>query len=462
MRIRHLLLTAAAMTVAAGCESPLDVDPTTAVPNEKAIVDAVSARAALAGAYDALQSTSYYAEMMFTWGELSADNAAHTGTFTSYADADQNVLTADNSQIEATWDAIYDAINRANILIAKVPSVPGLTDAEKNQMVGEAHFIRALSYHSLVKLWTGVPIRTTPVASIAEASNVSRATVAEVYTQILGDLQQAEALMTSERQTRAGSLGAARALRARVLLYRASPGATGSSTADWAAVEAAASAVISMPYSLAPSFTDLFTATGANTTEDIFRLRFTDQDPFWAGYYFLVKSLGGRYEVAPTTSVRTAFETGDARLAATIKNDPSRSPTQTPRYYAAKFPTPTGTEHPAIIRLAEVILIRAEARARQNNLLGAIEDYNLLRARAGLPQHVLGVNVTTQAEVLAAIARERRSELAFEGDRWPDLVRTGQVVTAMGLTARPHQGIYPIPQNEIDVTGGQLQQNPGY
>jgi starch-binding outer membrane protein, SusD/RagB family len=462
MKIRHLLLGAAAMTVVAGCESPLDVDPTTAVPNEKAIVDAVSARAALAGAYDALQDQSFYAEVMFTWGELSADNAAHTGTFTSYADADQNVLTADNGQIEATWDAIYDAINRANILIARVPSVPGLTDAEKNQVVGEAHFIRALSYHSLVKYWTGVPIRTEPVASITEASNVTRASVAEVYTQILSDLQQAEALMTNERQTRAGSRGAARALRARVLLYRASPGPTGSSTGDWAAVEAAASSVIAMPYSLASSFTDLFTPTGANTTEDIFRLRFNDQDPFWAGYYYLVKSLGGRYEVAPTASVRTAFEAGDARLAATIKNDPSRSSTQTPRYYAAKFPTPTGTEHPAILRLAEVILIRAEARARQGNLLGALEDYNLLRARAGLPQHVLGVHVTDQASVLAAIARERRSELAFEGDRWPDLVRSGQVVATMNLATKSHQAIYPIPQNEVDVTSGQLSQNPGY
>ena len=470
MRIRYLLLPAALLAAVAGCKSTLDVDPTSVVAEDEAIVDAVSARAALAGAYDALQSTSYYAEMMLTWGELSADNALHTGTFTSYADADQNVLTSDNGQMEATWDALYRAINRANVIIERIPAVPGLTDAEKNQMVGEGYFLRALSYHNLVKLWTGVPIRTAPVASIAEASDVTRASVAEVYTQILSDLQQAEALMTSQRETRAGSLGAVRALRARVLLYRASSGPTGTNTGDWSAVEAAATSVLTMPgYGLALAYSDLFHPTGANTTEDIFRLRFTDQDAFWAGYYYLVKTLGGRYEVGPTASIRNAYETGDARRTWTIKTDPARAT----RFYAAKFPTPTGTEHPHVIRLAEVYLIRAEARARQGvDLAGAVDDYNRLRTRAGLAAHVLGVNVVTAADVLAAIDRERRVELAFEGDRWPDLVRSGQAIAVMTAHKAPqpfaqHQILYPIPQNEIDVTIGpngqpRLTQNPGY
>jgi hypothetical protein len=465
MRIRHLLLPAALLALVAGCKSTLDVDPTSAVPEERAIIDAVSARAALAGAYDALQSTSYYGERMATWGELSADNALHTGTFTSYADADQNVLTSDNGSIEASWDAIYDAISRANILIAKIPGVPGLTDAEKNQMVGEAHFIRALAYHDLVKLWSEVPIRTTPVTSIEEAGNVTRAKVAEVYAQILGDLQQAEALMTTQRNGRAGSLGGVRALRARVLLYRASPGPTGTGAADWAAVEAAASAVLSMPgYGLAPAYSDLFHPTGANTAEDIFRLRFTDQDANLIGYYFMVKTLGGRYEVGPTASIRNAYEAGDARRTWSIKTDPARAT----RFYVSKFPTPTGTDHPHVIRLAEVYLIRAEARARLGtDLVGAVDDYNRLRTRAGLPAHVFGVDVIDQAGVLAAIARERRVELAFEGDRWPDLVRSGQAISVMTAhrapqVFAPHQILYPIPQNEIDVTNQRLTQNPGY
>jgi hypothetical protein len=263
--------------------------------------------------------------------------------------------------------------------------------------------------------------------------------------------------MTVQRQTRAGSLDGIRALRARVLLYRASPGPTGLNTGDWAAVEAAATSVLTRPgYSL-PPYADLFSATGGNTPEDIFRVRFTDQDANSIGYYYTVKPLGGRYEVAPTADLRAAYEAGDARRAWSIKND---RPT---RFYASKFPTTAGTEHPHVIRLAELYLISAEARARQGvDLAGAVSDYNQLRTRAGLPAHVLGVNVITQQEVLDAIDHERRIELAFEGDRWPDLVRSNRAVSVMGLLGREGQQLYPIPQSERDVTTPPLEQNPGY
>ena len=78
-----------------------------------------------------------------------------------------------------------------------------------------------------------------------------------------------------------------------------------------------------------------------------------------------------------------------------------------------------------------MLLIRAEALARQNDLVGAVDTYNLIRERAGLPPHTLGNEVTTQEDVLAAIDLERQLELAFEGDRWPDLVRTGRAVEVM-------------------------------
>jgi hypothetical protein len=112
-----------------------------------------------------------------------------------------------------------------------------------------------------------------------------------------------------------------------------------------------------------------------------------------------------------------------------------------------------------VIRFAEVLLIRAEALARQNDLVGAVDSYNQLRARAGLAGHTLGAEVTTQADVLAAIELERRRELAFEGDRWPDLVRAGRAVEVLGIPE--FQTLFPIPQAEIDVAPG-LTQNPGY
>lgn len=466
MRLRYLVLSAFLAT-AAGCSSALDVDPVTDVPEETAIVDAVSARAAVAGLYDALQSGSYYGVSMYAYTETSSDNARHTGTFTAWADADQAVLTSDNGTVRGIWAAIYNAVNRANVLIQKIPGVPGLSQADKDQMVGEALFVRALSYHNLVKLFGGVPIRTVPATDLGQAAEIARATVAAVYTQILADLAQAEPLMSNTTGSRSGSLGAVLALRARVLLYRASPGPTGeNNTASWALAETAATAVAALGYSLAPTFAELFTVAGSDTDEDIFRVRFSDQDANSIGFYYIVKSLGGRYEVGVSASIAGAFEAGDGRRAVTVLADPGNAT----RLYAGKFPSPIGTDHPHVIRFAEVLLIRAEARARQNtpvSLAAAVADYNLLRSRAGLPPHTFGVDVTDMTTVLAAIARERRSELAFEGDRWPDLVRGGNGVTIMTAHRAPqpfavHQILYPIPQSEIDVTSPPLTQNTGY
>ncbi len=463
MNIRHLLLPAVLFAFASGCDSMLNVQPTEEVADENAIVDAVSARSALAGAYDALQEDYYYAEPIITVNELSSDNAIHSGTFTSYVEADDNRLTAHNDHAQHYWEDVYMGIGRANNLIAKVPLVAGLSAAEKNQIVGEALFLRALHYHNLVKHYAGVPLRLTPVTDINEASNATRASVAEVYTQILADLAQAEGLMTSVDDTRSGSLGGVRALRARVLLYRASPGPTGSNASGtWAEVEAAAASVIGMTssYGLAAGYSDLFGPTGGNTSEDIFRVRFTDQDANSIGYYFRMKSIGGRYELAPTASIRNAYEAGDERGTWSVKPAPDQDD---PRFYISKFPTVAGTEHPHVIRLAEIYLIRAEARAMQGNFAGAVDDYNLLRVRAGLASHVLGVDVlATEADVMAAVRRERRVELAFEGDRWPDLVRSNLAVSVMGLDDRPFQVLYPIPQSERDVTTPPLEQNPGY
>jgi hypothetical protein len=474
MRIRNLLLSGALLVAVSGCDSALDIDPVTVIPEEDAFNDVQGARAAVAGLYAGLQggqdAAEYYATEIQSFSELSSDNAQHTGTFGTYRDADRAVVTTDNGSVSGLWDDIYDVINRANLVLLHVPGVPGLDPAERDEMLGQAYFIRALAYHDALKMWSGVPIKTEPVGSVSEASNVTRATLAEVYTQVVADLTAAEGLITNTSDATRASLGAVRALRARVLLYRASPGPTGLNDGNWAAVEAAATAA--MPgYALASDYSDLFDAEGGATSEDVFRLRFNASDPNYLGYYFIVKTLGGRYEVGPTTNLRQHYgaEPTDERFLHNIAVDPASAT----RFYTSKYPTPVGAEHPHIIRLAEVILIRAEARARQNNLVGAVADYNLIRARAGLGTHTFGVEVTDQASVLAAVARERRSELAFEADRWFDLVRLGDVatmqahLTSLGRTFPPYQLLYPIPQGEIDVTRddagvARLSQNPGY
>lgn len=458
MRINKILLALSVLGLGA-CSDVLEIPPTSSVASANAINDAVGARAALAGAYAGLQAGGLYGHRIVDWTDLLSDNLRHVGTFDDYADADNHLLRSDNNTVGTIWNAAYDEINRANQILDKVPKVADLDPGEKDEILGEAYFLRALMYHDLARLWgggtLGLPLRLTPVTSAAEANAITRSTLAETYTQILSDLAQAKQLITAgPEQTRQASAGAVSAIEARVRLYMQ----------DWAGAEAAAAEVEAMGYSLAPNFADLFDATGNNTPEDIFRVTFTPTQSQSISFYYLPKALGGRYEVAPTTGasgIIAAFDPASGgNIAAYNPVDKrgqwsiSRAGSRT---YASKYRNPSGDEDVHVIRLAEVILIRAEALAQLNRLPEAVAEYNRLRVRAGLaPDPTTGL---TQAGVLAAIDHERRLELAFEGDRWPDLVRTGRAVPLLGIPAA--QTLLPIPQAELDVAPN-MTQNPGY
>lgn len=437
------LLAALTFAALAGCDETLSVEPSTEVEVSEAIIDAQSARAALAGAYDALQSGSYYGGNFLFFTELPTDNAEHVGTFTTFADVDLHVTTADNTTIEGIWDAIYDGIGRANTLIALIPGVQDLEQEEKDDIIGQAHLLRALHYHNLVKLFGPVPLRTAPPPNLDELASTTRATQDQVYQQILSDLGKAAQLMSDDERTRTGSIGAVAALRSRVMLYRQ----------DYAGAEAAANATLAFGYSLAEPFSALFEATGNSTPEDIWRASFTATEYNNIGFYYISKSYGGRRELAPTANLAAAFEAADERGKWSIKRDDRN------RRYGAKFPTTEGAEDLHVIRLGEVLLNKAEAQARQSKLAEAVATYNQLRVRAGVSPHALGTHVTTQQDVIDAILLERRRELAFEGDRWPDLVRTGRAVSVLGIPA--FRTLFPIPQNEIDVAPN-IAQNTGY
>jgi hypothetical protein len=393
--------------------------------------------------YDALQSNGYYGEGFLSFGDLTADDVIHTGTFTDYALADRYDLRADNGNLASIWNQVYEAIGTNNQVLARVPAIAALEEEERNQILGEALFLRALNYHNLVKSWGDVPLVLEPPASVGEASQVTRSPIGEVYAQILADLAEAEQLMTVEQQSRKGSLGAVFALRSRVLLYQQ----------NWVAAEAAAEAVVDMGYELATNYRDLFTAEGQDTPEDIFRLAFTAQEFTNLPYYYLSGLVGGRREISPSAGHAAAYETGDLRRAWSISFD-ARG-----RRYGSKYPDAEGAEDLHIIRFAEVLLNKAEAEARQGKLTEAIDSYNLVRVRAGLAPHVLGVNVVTQQSVLDAIYNERRFELAMEGFRWPDLVRLGLAPPLLGIPA--FRMLFPVPERELDVARN-LTQNPGY
>jgi hypothetical protein len=439
----RILMPALLIAAAAGCNGILDVKSKNTVPTATSITDSASARAAIAGMYHGLQSLSTYGSDIPEVGDLSSDNAEFSGTSTSYGEIDDNQISTFNTAVLSIWAQAYDNINRTNEILDKVGALPNIDTDTRNELMGEAYFVRALMYHDLVKFFGDVPIQLHSTTDPNAGSTITRAPVSAVYDRILSDLDSASALMSDSSSTTTASAGAVRALRARVLFYKG----------DYVGAESEAHAVeTDFGYDLAPNYSDLYTASGNSTPEDIFKIIATvhaDQQSFLSYDYF-AKALGGTYLLRPTSDLLAAYDPADLRGQWNISFAGSRR-------YGSKYRSITGTENFPVLRLGEIILIRAEVLARTGHLPEAVAEMNKTQARAGAPLFVLGSH-TTQ-DVIDAITAERRLELALEGDRWHDLNRLGLTPSVMDID--PTQELYPIPQSEIDVTPG-LTQNPGY
>jgi hypothetical protein len=428
-------------------DSLLDLQPLDEISSDIAITDATSAQAALNGAYSGLQSTAYYGGDYVLWSETLTNNLRHEGTFDGYADADLLFMRPDMGRIDGMWTAIYNGINRVNEIIQKVPEISSIDGGTANSILGQAHALRALHYFNLVRAWGEVPLVLVPPATLDEAAQVTRSPVGQVYSQIEADLTQAATFL--------GGVGGAErtlitpgfipALRARAALYQQ----------DWAGAVAAAREVqASGDYSLSGSYGALFTPQGDATSEDIFRVLFEGTDQNNQGFYL---QYGGRFEIGATQNIYDAYPAGDLRHDWTFGGTSDG-------IEVVKYPTTQGFEDIHVIRYGEILLTLAEALAQQGgtaNLQEAIGYVNDLRARAGVGGYTFGVDVANQAEVLDAIYRERRLELAFEGEYWFDLVRTNRAAATLGSNFDAHEALWPIPIAERDVAPN-LTQNPGY
>lgn len=428
-----------------GCESLLNEQkPQNSVDPSTIFKDAPGARSAIIGAYDAFQSASYYAADFLLLPDVHGGNLSHTGTFPSYAQFMNRSILTDNANVTNMWAIIYQGINRANQIIDKVPGItdPALTQLEKDQIVGEAYFLRAFHYANLVKYWGGVPLKLIPSDSY-DASKIilPRASVDEVYTQILADLAQAIAKLPANPSNKSrASLGAAHALKSRVHLYKK----------EYA--EAISSATLaSSGYSLVGNFLDIWVVR--NTSEAIWELQFNTVDTNSLSFYLLTSSTGGRNEVRPSANLASAYTTTDARRILTTSID-SRL-----RYYRAA----TDDDNVLLLRLGEVVLNRAEALIERNtgtDLTDAVEFINQIRNRAGIGNYAGAV---TQAALRNEVFLQRRLELALEGHYFFDLVRTGRAVTTLSSPVwNDNQALLPIPLREIQASGNVLTQNPGY
>ena len=150
-----------ALALFASCSKMLDIEPTDAISSSEAIKDKAGIEKAITGAYDALQNAGLYGRNRVILGDLAADNLVWTGTTLDYAQLDNNNVTIDNSLIDGMWSGAFDGINRVNGILAVLPGISDITDAERAAFEGEAVFMRALHYFNLLTYFGGVPIRTS-------------------------------------------------------------------------------------------------------------------------------------------------------------------------------------------------------------------------------------------------------------------------------------------------------------
>ena len=350
------------------------------------------------------------------------------------------------------WSAIYATINRANFIIAKVPPLVDATlaDADRAQLTGEAYFIRALCYFDLARTWGGVQIVLTPTLSATDKTGIRRSTTADTYAQVLADLTKAESLLVApaaQNPVRANK-ETAWALLARYYLYQQ----------NWAQAENYASKVIANTgnYQLLKPYTNFFNPSSAVATkESVFELSYSATYPNAHRGQWQPPANGGTRQIAPNDAFVALVNNpliGGNRNVLVAK-------TSAGLWYGNLYYRSPATDPAYIIRIAELYLLRAEARAQQNNLGatgGALADLNTIRDRAGLAASA----AVTKDDILLAIENENRIEFALEPHRWFDLVRTGRAAAVLGVTDATKL-VLPVPATEL-LADKALEQNTGY
>lgn len=421
---------------ATSCKKFLEQTPYDTIPDEHTIYDKSSAEAAVRGAYRSLASLNYGAGFQNTilqsGGDIKSLNNAQT---------DLNVinydLRSDIAFLSTYWGNFYNTINRTNHIIEKVPIVNDikLTTVQRDQLLGEAYFIRAISYFDLARTFGNVQIFLAPTKVVADKLGVKQSTQAEVYAQVLADLNKAEPLLQTPVLRNRVAKSTVNALRTRLYLY----------TKKYTEAEAEANIVLSnSAYKLIKPF-----ALAAGTTESVLEFSYSVND-INAGYAQWNTSNRALEPKAVIHNLLNDPAVGGDRKLLSVRNSAGQ-------FIGGIYPTNTAAGY--LIRTAEVYLNRAEARTLKADpdLLGAISDINAVRIRANVAELP---NSLTKDEVLLAIENERRVEFALEPFRWFDIVRTGRAPAVFNLND-PNKYIFPIPAGER-LADPSLEQNPGY
>jgi hypothetical protein len=448
MKIIHIISLAIIAVSLLSCKKFLDVEPKDYAADEFTITDKKSAESALNGTYRNLAAETYYGRTFQFIIYLQGGDLGWGDSRTVNREFIQNNVRADNEEVNNVWKAIYKTINSANHVIAKVPGVsdPQLTTAQRDAIVGEAYFIRALCYFDLARTWGGVQLVLTPTSKVDDKKGISRSTLAQTYAQVLSDLNVAENLLPETTNRIRATKKTVWALKARLYLYQQ----------EWTLAEFNATKLISdvANYPLVAPFNSWWTNNAIGSRESIFETSYSavQRNPHRNSWQPSVDNKGG---------IRSWFP--DDEFVALI-NDPVIGGNRNKlvvkasngQWYGDLYYRSAQTDPSYILRIAEQYLIRAEARAQLEDLSGALSDLDAVRTRAGLT----GSTATTKDEILLAIENERRFEFAYEPHRWFDLVRTGRADEAINLTD-PNKYVLPIPIGQM-IVDPLLTPNQGY
>lgn len=447
------------LAICISCKKFVEIDPAPElIETDYVFKDYKTALAAVGGVYVQMRTLNLSINNggLSVYCGLSADEIYNTAANQNADQFYQNSVDPGSSVISNNfWTFSYRIIYQANSIIKGLNKSIFISDSIKKQLVGEMKVVRAMQYFNLVNLFGDVPLILT--TEYAQNAVKARSNTEEIYQQIILDLLEAYnnliAGYPSISRARPNKWTAA-AFLAKVYMYKK----------DWQSAETLASAVInSGAYSLSPA-NSVFTSITSNET--IWQLT-RDNSNTAEGATFIPSTTTVRPTYALTTHLLNAFQGNDLRRINANWIDSNKVSNIT-YHYPKKYKQRSivsgsaPTEYLIVLRLAEVFLIRSEARAQQNNIAGSQDDLNKIRQRAGLANTA----ANTQSTLLTAVEKERQLELFCEwGNRWFDLKRTGKANAVLSVIKGSNWQItdllYPLPLSQLQLNVF-LIQNPGY
>lgn len=472
--------------IVAGCNKKfLDVPPQGQQPGQQfwqSEADATKAVNAMYANLHEWKQVAFAPIAIESMGSDDAEKGSSASDATFMNNFDNFSASSTEGQVLEYWTGQYQEINFCNQVLDNVPGIT-MDESLKGRYLAEAKFIRAYAYFRLVRTFGDIPLRLKSPVDASEY-NIPRTPKAEVYAAIEQDLNDAASVLPatySAADQGHATKGAAMALHAKVAMYQG----------HWQDVFDLTNQVMSSGvYSLFPNYEQLFRIANENSSESIFEIQCKyipgncdASNSQYSQVQGVRGSQGGGWGFnVPTQNLADAYEAGDPRKDATIifrgettpEGDAIPVSGDNPMYNQKSYvPFSTYVEcnegseqNVRVIRYAEVLLMNAEAANELGNPTQALSSLNAVRARARGGNNAVLPDVTTtdQAALRTAIWHERRVEMGMEFDRFFDLVREGQapaVLGPKGFVAGKNE-VWPIPQNEIDLSAGTLVQNPGY